>query len=455
MSELLSTFLASALWLERAGRFLSLEDPFVRATLLGAVLLGINCGLLGSFLVVRRMALVGDTLSHAVLPGIVGGYIWNYSKDPMSMLVGAIIAGVVGSMLIHAITSTSKLKADAAQGIILTVFFALGVCLISMLPQGNKSGVDKFLFGQLAAVSSQDIALLWKSTGLTLLVVFVFYRGLLVLSFDPVFGKLSGLPIRLLHYILMLLTTLGIVVAMEAVGVVLVSALLVIPAASASLLTDKLPRILGWSACFGVGSALAGSFFSFIGEKLAAGPMVVICSAAIFAMCFLFSPRQGLFTKWIGHRRWSRRVHEENELKAIYRGLENRNAAVSAPFTAEEIAISRGMKLSRLLADWAPLIGGHLIRNKSLDVLNPAGKSASTDGAALFQLTEAGQLAAQRVVRHHRLWELYLARQASYAADHVHEDAEQMEHLMSDEQAARLFDLLGQPKEDPHGKVIP
>jgi ABC-type Mn2+/Zn2+ transport system permease subunit len=231
-------------WWENVGRFLSLRDPFVRAAVLGAVLLGINCGVLGTFLVVRRMALVGDTLAHAVLPGVVGGYMWNYSKDPAAMLLGAVVAGVLGSALMHAITASTKIKADAAQGLVLTSFFAIGVCMIAMLPPGNKGGVDKFLFGQLAAVSAQDLWWLGKSTVFTLLFTGLAYRGLLVLSFDEGFGRLCGLPVRWLHYLLMLLTTLAIVVAMESVGVVLVSALLVIPSSAASLMTRRLHRLM-------------------------------------------------------------------------------------------------------------------------------------------------------------------------------------------------------------------
>lgn len=412
-----------------------MDDSFLRTAVLGAVLLGINCGILGSFLVVRRMAMVGDTLSHAVLPGVVAGYLWNYTKDPMAMLIGALGAGIIGSLLMSAITSTTKLKQDAAQGIILTTFFAVGVCLITMLPPGNKAGLEKFLFGQLAAVSSQDVVWLVRTTGLTLLVVVLLFRGLLLLSFDPVFGRLLGLPMRFLHYGLMLLTTLTIVVAMEAVGVVLVSALLVIPASSASLLTDRFSRLILLSAIFGVIAALSGSFFSFVFDDLAAGPMVVISSAVIFALAFCFSSKNGLLIRWLRNRRRDTVVAMENQLKAIYRFHEDRGSDVSGPFDAAEISALKGpWILRRLLANEMIVEGA---------------------SAGLFALTEKGKNTAQRLVRHHRLWELYLANRAKYALDHVHDDAEKMEHLMTDEQAGRLAEVLGNPTTDPHGRLIP
>ncbi len=429
--------LICATWIENAGRFLTLEDEFVRASVLGAVLLGLNCGALGSFLVVRRMSLVGDTLSHAVLPGIVGGYLWNQTKDPVAMLIGAIIAGVIGTMLMNAITSTTKIKSDAAQGIILTVFFAIGVCLISLLPPGNKGGVDRFLFGQLAAVSAQDISWLSKATAITGLSCLLGYRGLLVLSFDPVFGRLCGLPMRFLHYGLMLLTTLAIVVAMESVGVVLVSAMLVIPASAASLLTQRLHWLILMAGAFGVTAGLLGTFLSFVGDQ-PTGPMVVIAASGIFALAFGFSPRTGLVTGWWSAYKWNRQVEMENDLKSIYRHWEDQHGEESSDAQAHAFSPNEFVPLKKLRS----------LQSQGL-------VEVSELGGDRWKFTTRGLAAAQRVVRHHRLWELYLSRRASYPADHVHDDAEKIEHLMDDDQARRLAEQLGNPTCDPHGRPIP
>ncbi len=431
----------AGLW-EKSLRFFSLRDPFVRSSLAAAVLLGVNCGLLGGYLVVRRMALAGDTLAHAVLPGIVAGYLYHMTKDPLAMLAGAAVAGIVGSLLVSGITHTTKLKSDAAQGLVLTVFFALGVCWIAMLPPGNKTGLDKFIFGQLAAVDSQDVSWLAWSLLATLASVLLLHRGFLVLSFDAAFGRVAGLPVRFLHYLLMLLTTVAIVVSMEAVGVVLVSALLVIPAAAAGLLTDQLHRLLVISAAIGVLSALAGSYFSFVGTRLPAGPMVVLCAAALFAGAFCFSPRHGWLTRWWKARQWNRRVRLENALKAIYHLLEKRDSAEipGRHFTADEFAASQGCTVRR--------------SSSALKPLQQAGWLAAA-APGDFSLTDAGWAEARRVVRNHRLWELYLTQRARFATDHVHEDAEKMEHLLSEENVRRMAEQLGNPTADPHGRPIP
>src|SRR4030095_2677101 len=152
---------------EQVVRFISLEDPAVRFALAGAALLGICCGLLGAFLVVRKMALVGDALSHAVLPGVAAGFLWNQTKDPLAIFVGAVIAGLLGTVVVHMIRQTTRLKEDAALGLVLAGFYALGICLVTMiqrLPTGNKSGIDKFLFGQAAAIGPGDLKLIGAVT---------------------------------------------------------------------------------------------------------------------------------------------------------------------------------------------------------------------------------------------------------------------------------------------------
>lgn len=420
--------------MDRVMRFITFQDQFVKTVVLGSILLGINCGLLGSFLVVRRMSMVGDTLSHAVLPGIVGGYLWNQTKDPLSMLVGACIAGIIGSLLISAISATTRLKEDSAQGIVLTFFFAVGLMLIAMLPAGNKSGVDKLLYGQLAGMDTRDVSWLAKSTGLAVLVCFVGYRGFLVLSFDQVFGNLCGLPMRLLHYGLMLLTTVAIVLAMEAVGVILVSALLIIPAATAVLLTDRMSRIVILAPAVGSIAVIAGSFFSFVFDGLAAGSMVVICAASLFALAFCFSQKYGLVSQWFQRLRSKKQVVQENFLKSIYRFLEDRHLAMETQFSVNEV----------------PTLDASALRR-----LHRLGLVAIGDASDKFALTSRGLNDAKGIVRRHRLWELYLAQRARFALDHVHDDAEEMEHMMDDEDVARLAQQLGHPTMDPHGRIIP
>src|SRR5919108_1819870 len=218
----------TAVW-EQAVRFFTFQDPSVRYALLGSMLLGIACGLLGSFIVVRKMALVGDALSHAVLPGVALGFLWNMSKDPVAIFIGATIAGLIGTTVVGLIKQTTRLKADAALGMVLAAFFSVGICLVTMiqrLPTGNKSGIDKFLFGQAAAISAQDIKLMGIVTLFAVLAVVLFYKEFLVTSFDGGFAHAAGFPTQWIHHGLMLLLAFSVVISLQAVGVVLVSAML-------------------------------------------------------------------------------------------------------------------------------------------------------------------------------------------------------------------------------------
>src|SRR5687768_12290827 len=176
----------TSIW-EQAVRFFTFQDPSVRYALLGSVLLGISCGLLGSFIVVRKMALVGDALSHAVLPGVALGFLWNMTKDPIAIFAGATIAGLLGTTVVNLITQTTRLKEDTALGMVLAGFFSVGICLVTMiqhLPTGNKSGIDKFLFGQAAALGPKDIKLMAVITVLSVVMIYVCYKEFLVTSFD-------------------------------------------------------------------------------------------------------------------------------------------------------------------------------------------------------------------------------------------------------------------------------
>src|SRR5688572_19568712 len=231
----------------QAIRFFTFQDPTVRFALVGTMLLGLTCGLLGSFIVVRKMALVGDALSHAVLPGVAIGFLWNMSKDPLAIFIGATIAGLLGTVVVHAIKQTTHLKEDTALGLVLAVFFAVGICLLTIiqrLPTGNKSGIDKFLFGQAAAIGVADIKLMAIVTVLSVFAVWLFYKEFLVTSFDAGFARSAGIRTQAFHYGLMLLVAFAVVIALQAVGVVLVSAMLITPAAAAYLLTDRMHRML-------------------------------------------------------------------------------------------------------------------------------------------------------------------------------------------------------------------
>lgn len=429
--------------LEQITRFFSLRDPVLRAVLLGSVLLGVTCGLLGSFIVVRKMSLMGDALSHAVLPGVALGFLWNMTKDPFAIFVGATLAGLLGTLVVYAITHTTRLKEDTALGLVLASFFAVGICLVKMierLPTGSKSGIDKFLFGQAAALNTQDLQLMTGVTVLVVVLLALFYKEVLLSSFDVGFARAAGLPTRLIHHGLMLLLAFAVVIALQAVGVVLVSAMLITPAAAAYLLTDRMHRMLVLAAVFGVASGVLGAFFSFLGNNLPTGPFMVLAASAVFGAAFLFGPRHGTVARWWRQRSRSARVERENLLKSLFHVLEDREFRGEG-VTLQEVCARRRETIETVRH------GVIALRRHGLVTFDEAGEAV--------YLTPAGWQRARAIVRNHRLWELYLTNEAKIAADHVHEDAEEIEHVLGEETVRQLEKGLDYATRDPHGKVIP
>lgn len=429
--------------LEQAARFFTFQDASLRIALVGCILLGLNCGLLGSFVVVRRLSLVGDTLSHAVLPGIALGFLWNMSKDPVAILIGATVAGALAMLTVTAITRTTRLKEDAAMGLVLSSFYAVGICLLTMfqrLPTGQKSGLDKFLFGQAAAMNGEEVMVLGTTALLSLGFIVVCWRGLVTLSFHREFGESVGLPMGALHHGVMLLTAFGVVTAMQAVGVVLVSAMLIIPASTAYLLTDRMHRLIGYAAGLGVVTAALGAFFSFLGNNLPTGPFMVLAGAGFFAVAFLISPKHGWLTRlW---RQRSRRVRtgREDTLKSMYRVLEERD------WSNEEVRLLE-------LAHWRrETLEEVQVRAREVE---RAGLVTSSADRSTLHFTPEGLQTARAIVRNHRLWELYLTNVMQYGSDHVHEDAEKIEHVLGEDLVRQLERRLEFPETDPHGKKIP
>lgn len=428
-------------WSDQAVRFFTLADPAVRHACLGTVLLGIACGLLGSFLVVRRMALLGDALSHAVLPGVAIGFLWNLQKDPLAIFIGALVAGLAGSAVVSFITRTTRLKEDSALGMVLATFFGVGLCLMSMiqrLPSGNKSGIETFLFGQAAALGPGDLQLMGVVTALVTGVLAFGYKEFVLVSFDPGFARVLALPTRWLERLLLLLLAFSVVAALQAVGVVLVSAMLIIPAATASLLTDRFHRMLLWSAILGAVSGLSGAFLSFLGTRLPTGPFMVLSAGALFVLALLLAPRHGALPRWYRRRSQRIRVAQENTLKAIYQVLE------TGGFSSEVVPLDALAARRRVAPDGARREVDSLVR----------AQFATLTGDAVA-LTPPGWHRACAIVRNHRLWELYLTHAAHIAPDHVHDDAEKIEHVLGEATVRELERRLPRTDVDPHGRPIP
>ncbi len=439
-------------WTDQAVRFFSFRDPSVRYAVLGSVFLGISCGLLGSFILVRKLALMGDALSHAVLPGVALGFLWNMTKDPVAIFVGATVAGLLGTVTVNLIKETTAIKEDSALGMVLAGFYGLGICLFTMiqnLPSGNKAGIDKYLFGQAAALSSGDIVLMGSVMLVACLLIMVFYKELLVTSFDSEFAVSLGIPARVFHYLIMLLLAFSVVVALQAVGVVLVSAMLITPAATAYLLTDRLHRMLILAAFFGMLAGLLGAFFSFLGNNLPTGPFMVLGASVVFFTAFLLAPRYGLLPRWWKRFNRSRRIQIENTLKAFYQ-VREADGFVKDGVTLDALSSRRNEPLHLVEKQVENLVRDGLA---SFDQ-KPESELMLTQDSVAY-LTPVGWQRACEIVRNHRLWELYLTNAAEYEADHVHDDAEIIEHILGAETVRLIERKLDFPTRDPHGKLIP
>ena len=438
-------------WKEQAIRFLSLRDTTVRNAVLGSVFMGVSCGLFGGYVVARRMSLFGDTLSHAVLPGVALGFLWSRSKDPLVILIGATIAGLLGTIVVAWIRKTTRIKEDSALGLVLSGFYALGICLFTVIQKmdfGNQSGIDKFLFGQTASLASEDVALMGLVAFGTLTMVLLFRKELLLTSFDEGFARSVGVPVEFMRYLLLLGLTFAVVTSLQAVGVVLVSALLITPAASAYLLTDRMNVLLFLSVVFGITAGLLGAFGSFLQSNLPTGPFIVLACSFIFGTAFLFGPRHGLVARWIRRRDRIRQIRLENTMKAVYQVLEQ-GEFLHTSVTIGELAGRRRVNVAEANREAEELVSTHYA------TLVSSGDSPRLSQNNRLTLTPEGWERACQIVRNHRLWELYLTNEARYAADHVHDDAEKIEHVLGEGVVRQLERILENPRLDPHGKMIP
>lgn len=271
------------------------QYEFLQKALFTSVMVGVICGIVGCFIILRGMSLMGDAISHAVLPGVAISYMLG-----ISFFFGAVITGVLTAIGIGYVSQNSRIKHDMAIGIMFTSMFAVGIVIITLM----KSSADLYhiLFGNVLAVRMSDM---WITVGIGVLViglVTLFYKELLVSTFDPTMAESYGLPNKWIHYTLMVVLTMVTVASLQTVGIVLVVAMLITPAATAYLLTNRLSVMIYLSAFFGIIASVFGLYFSFI-YNLASGATIVLVSAFMFAMAFFFSPSQGLVWKAVKARK--------------------------------------------------------------------------------------------------------------------------------------------------------
>lgn len=408
--------------------------------MIGTALLGGTAGVLGSFAVLRRRALVGDVVAHAALPGLCLAFLVIGARHFVGMLFGAFLAGLAGIALMTIVCRWTRTKEDAALGLVLSTFFGAGIMLSSYIQNmdggGSRAGLETYIYGQAAGMLREDLVLIIAVSALVLAVLTAFYKEFKLLSFDPGFAQAQGWPTLTLDLTLMGSLTLVTVMGLPIVGVVLMAAMLILPGAAARFWTDRLEHMLLLSAFLGAAAGAIGSLISAgvvrwwlgfdplgfaEGQTAPTGPVIVLCGTGVFVFSMLFAPNRGLAARvW----RWWRlraKTGDENLLRTLYEFTEG-GAAGARPVAAAEVGAARAW--SRWQANWR--IWRAVFK----------GMVRRVDGGV--ELTLAGRVEAERLVRAHRLWELFLIHGASIAPDHVDRDADTMEHVLAPEILAEL-----------------
>lgn len=279
-------------------------DYTLRNVAIGSALLGIVGGVLGTFAVLRRQGLLGDALAHAALPGIAIAFMLTGSKAPLLLMLGAAISGWIGTILILRIVQDTRITEDTALGVVLTVFFGFGVVLLTRIQQSNnasQAGLDKYLFGQAATLVQENVITMAAVGSVALVLVALLFKEFKLLSFDPEFAASIGYPIRRLNILLTSSIVIAVVIGLQTVGVVLMAAMLIAPAAAARQWTNRLGLMIVLSAMFGASAGVVGAMISVTAKRLPTGPMVILCATAIVVVSVLFAPERGIV--WDGFRR--------------------------------------------------------------------------------------------------------------------------------------------------------
>lgn len=293
---------------------------------LGTAVLGAVCGMLGSFAVLRRQSLLGDAISHAALPGIALAFLLTGTKQTHFLLLGALISGLLGTFWIKSIVKKTRLKNDTALGLILSLFFGFGMLLLTFiqkLPNANQAGLDKYLFGQAATLMVQDVYVMIGVTGVSLFVLLLFWKELKLLLFDPDYTLTLGFNTRFLDILITSFIVLAIVLGLQTVGVVLMSAMLLAPAAAARQWTNSLSVMIFLAAVFGAFSGVLGTAISASQNNLSTGPIIVLVAAGLVLLSFVFAPQRGLLAKRIRFYRNRKELNLRKTLSVMYHIAQN------------------------------------------------------------------------------------------------------------------------------------
>lgn len=423
---------------------LTLQNYNTSLVVKSTMLLGGSSGLAGSFLLLRKRSLMSDTLSHACLPGIGLMFIvvtlsGGVGKSLPLLLLGATISGALGVLMVTFIRNTTRIKDDAAMGIVLSVFFGLGVVMLSLIQTmgGSAAGLESFIYGKTASMVQQDLDLLWWTGGGCLILCAAFQKEFSLICFDEEFAKALAWPVHALDALMMGLVVAVTVVGMQAVGLILIIAFMIIPAAAARFWTEKYQRMWMLAGIIGALSGWIGSSMSALLPRLPAGAIIVLVSGIVFVFSMFFGGARGVLKIKRHQHRMRRRIGRQHLMRAVFEIQEADPLPGNSPVSVSELLQKRSWNRK------------HLQRLVSLALKEDHIESVEGDR---LQLSESGYAEASRYTRNHRLWELYLIRFADVAARHVDRDADRVEHVLGPDLVRQLEEEL-----DPtyHGISLP
>jgi len=432
---------------EQFVRVVTLRDYNTRIVLLGTMLLGASAGIVGVFMLLRRQALVGDVVAHCALPGIALAFIVLEAVSPGSgkslpgLLAGAMVAGVLGAWATLAVQRLTRIKPDAALAIVLSVFFGLGVALFTIvqsLPTGTAAGLHDFVYGKPASIIAADVKFIALASAVVVLICGMLFKEFALLCFDDGFAASQGWPVGLLDVVLLGLVVGVTVIGLQSVGLLLVVAMLIIPAAAARFWTEQLWLMTLVAGLLGAAGAAVGVLLSALFPKLAAGAVIVLAGAAFFLVSLAFGTRRGVLRRVMVYWQTRRKIGRHDLMRAAYEALES-EGETATPLSPTELT-GRTLHFDQLLGRrrWTP---GRLKRLVATALRE--GLLRREDGDVL-RLTENGAGHAARIVRNHRLWELYLIRYADVAPSHIDRDADRIEHVLNPELVDELEAVLAE-----------
>ena len=418
---------------------LILRDYNTRLVVICTMLLGCACGLMGGFLLLRKRSLMGDTLSHATLPGVGLSFmllvaLGGDGKSLPILLAGAGITGVIGCAAVLFIREQTRIKDDAAMGIVLSVFFGAGVAILGVIqkmPEGSAAGLESFIYGKTASMVMSDFQILVFITVCVITCSLLLFKEFRLLCFDENFAAVLGWPVKFLDILLLALITAVTVAGLQAVGLILIIAFLITPAAAARFWTNQLDRMLMLSALIGAASGWIGASLSAFFPRLPAGAVIVLVAALFFVVSMLIGTERGVMIRFLRQSQLEKRMGRQHLLRALYEILEGGRVTEELNIRTVPFLQIRGRRTwsDRQLRDY--------IRRAYNEGLVEAPNKADS-----ILLTETGLVEAKQVTRNHRLWEMYLIEYADVAPSRVDRDADMVEHVLGEKMVTRLENKL-------------